>query len=108
VLLVLHGSKDSVFPYARYLGRTARLEESFAVAYWDRRGSGKSATRDVPPDSITIEQYVADTLELAAWLKGHFGSPKIAVLPHRHIGVEQLRCLCQRKHPNKTADRHAE
>ena len=79
VLLMVHGIKDSAFPYARYLGRTARLEKSFVVAYWDRRGSGKSATRDVPADSITIEQYVADTLELAAWLKGRLASPKIAL-----------------------------
>ena len=79
VLLMLHGSKDSAFPYARYLSRTARLEESFVVAYWDRRGSGKSATREVSPDSITIEQYVSDTLELAAWLKGHLASSKIVL-----------------------------
>ena len=80
VLLMLHGSKDSAFPYARYLGRTARLEESFVVAYWDRRGSGKSATREASPDSITIEQYVSDTLELAAWLKERFRSSKIVLL----------------------------
>lgn len=78
VLLLLHG-KESAFPYSPYLGRRGGLERLFVVAYWDRRGTGKSAGRHVPRESITIEQYVADTVELVDWLRARFGVAKVAL-----------------------------
>ena len=79
VLLLLHGAKEAAFPYSPYLGRRGGLERHFLVAYWDRRGAGLSAGRNVPAESITIEQYVADTIEMVDWLRRRLGVAKVAL-----------------------------
>jgi pimeloyl-ACP methyl ester carboxylesterase len=79
VLLLLHGAKDSAFVYSPYLGRRGGLERRFVVAYWDRRGTGRSAGNHVARESITIEQYAADTLELVDWLRARFTVEKVAL-----------------------------
>jgi pimeloyl-ACP methyl ester carboxylesterase len=79
VLLLLHGAKEAAFPYAPYFGRRGGLERLFVVAYWDRRGTGLSASPNVPAETITIEQYVADTIEMVDWLRRRFSVAKVAL-----------------------------
>ncbi len=50
--------------------------------HWDQRGAGKSCSSDVPDESLRRDQYVADTLELVAWLRSRFGVEKIYLLGH--------------------------
>lgn len=81
VVLFLHGgpgsSQISVAPKL-----LAELEEHFVVVNWDQRGSGKSWSKDIDPDSMTVEQFVLDTLELTQWLKEKFGQEKIYLVGH--------------------------
>jgi pimeloyl-ACP methyl ester carboxylesterase len=81
VLLFLHGGPGSPeLPLAREFG--LQLEEHFVVVHWDQRASGKSAGEEVPPGSLTIERYVADTLELIDFLRTRFEEERIYLLGH--------------------------
>ena len=53
------------------------LESSFVVATWDQRGTGKSYGAITPFASLTLEQMVADTVELTDYLRDRFDEDKI-------------------------------
>jgi pimeloyl-ACP methyl ester carboxylesterase len=82
VLLWLHGGPgSSMMPLAHHFDRT-RLLERFTVVHWDQRGAGKSFDPALKPESLTVEQYVTDALELIALLKTRFGQPKLYLVGH--------------------------
>jgi pimeloyl-ACP methyl ester carboxylesterase len=53
------------------------LEERFVVVTWDQRGSGKSYPAFAPAETLTLEQVVADTIELSEMLAARFGHERI-------------------------------
>ena len=53
------------------------LEQGFVVATWDQRGTGKSYDALDPTDTLTVEQMVADTLEVTNYLRDRFDEEKI-------------------------------
>ncbi|MFI7582973.1 alpha/beta fold hydrolase [Kocuria sp. M1N1S27] len=53
------------------------LEEDFVVAVWDQRGTGKSLPALEPTSTLTVEQMVADTVEVTDYLRNRFGQEKI-------------------------------
>ncbi|UNC91414.1 alpha/beta fold hydrolase [Candidatus Contubernalis alkaliaceticus] len=81
VLLFLHGGPgSSVIPIVRHFN--SGLEEYFVVVNWDQRGAGKSYNPDIPVDSMNIEQFVSDTLELTHLLQERFEQEKIYLMGH--------------------------
>jgi proline iminopeptidase len=58
----------------------AGLEQSFVVAVWDQRGAGKSYSALDPAETLTLEQMVADTLEVTNYLRQRFDEEKIYVV----------------------------
>jgi len=58
------------------------LEEHFVVVHWDQRGAGKSFNEDVPIETMNVEQFISDTVELAQILKERFGQEKIYLVGH--------------------------
>jgi pimeloyl-ACP methyl ester carboxylesterase len=50
------------------------------LAVWDQRGSGTSYAALDPTASVTLEQAVADTIELSEHLRDRFGEQKIYLL----------------------------
>ncbi len=50
----------------------AGLEQHFVVATWDQRGTGKSLTARDPVATLTPEQAVSDTIEVAEYLRACF------------------------------------
>ena len=56
------------------------LTADFVVAVWDQRGSGKSYGALDPTSSLTLQQAVADTVELSEYLRTRFGEQKIYLL----------------------------
>lgn len=54
-----------------------RMESDFVVATWDQRGSGTSYGALDPTSTLTPEQAVADTIELAQTLKDRFAQDRI-------------------------------
>ncbi len=53
------------------------LEEHFVVVTWEQRGAGKSYIALDPAETLTPEQMVSDTVELAHYLRNRFGEEKI-------------------------------
>lgn len=76
VLLYLEGG-----PGGTGIGRIRNsgedLEQGFVVATWDQRGTGKSYDALDPADTLTVEQMVADTLEVTNYLRDRFDEEKI-------------------------------
>lgn len=81
VLLVLYGGPGfPVFPRVEDLGRTAGLEETYTVVYWEQRGTGKSVAASPSPESMTIDRFVQDVLELSEHLRSRFDKDRIVLL----------------------------
>lgn len=57
--------------------RDVSLEEDFVVVAWDQRGAGKSYASLDPVDTFTLDQMVADTIEVTDYLRERFGEERI-------------------------------
>lgn len=81
LLLILHGGPGfAEMPlFSTY---NADLEAHFLVVHWDQRGAGLSYSGTIPVESMTIRQFVADALELIAWLTARFGQDKLYLVGH--------------------------
>jgi pimeloyl-ACP methyl ester carboxylesterase len=79
ILLYLHGGIPDYFLTQSY---PISLEEDFTVVWWEQRGSGISYRDDIPKESITQEQLIADTLAVTNYLRGRFHREKIYLMGH--------------------------
>lgn len=76
LLLYVHGGPGmSDMGAIRYF--VPELEQHFVVVHWSQRGAGKSYSRELTPDRMTVEQFVADLEELALYLLQRFGKQKL-------------------------------
>ncbi len=81
VLLFLHGGPGSPeTPLVRAF--CPDLERLFTVVHWEQRMSGKSYSGNTPEESITVEQYVRDTLEVTEYLRKRFERERIYLMGH--------------------------
>jgi pimeloyl-ACP methyl ester carboxylesterase len=81
LLLILHGGPGFA-EMPLFTTYNADLENHFLVAHWDQRGAGRSYAADIPADSMTLGQFIADGLELIDWLTERFGQDKVYLLGH--------------------------
>lgn len=81
VLLFVHGG-PGMPEYAVSRRYPLRLAEDFVVCWWDQRGAGISNPPGLDPSSVTVEQLVADTIEVTQYLRRRFGQQKIYLLAH--------------------------
>lgn len=81
VTLFLHGGPGSP-EYAFMKVYNPFLENDFVMVYWEQRGAGKSWSKNIPPESMTLEQMISDTRELSEYLAARFGKEKIYVMGH--------------------------
>jgi len=81
VLLFLHGgtAMPEYFLTQRY---PTGLEQYFTVVWWDRRGAGLSYRADIPPETMTLEQSISDTIEVTKYLRIRFHKDKIFLMAH--------------------------
>jgi pimeloyl-ACP methyl ester carboxylesterase len=79
VLLYLHGGMPEYFLARRY---PTGLESEFTVCWWEQRGAGLSYRPGMAPESLTVEQLVADTVALTNHLRGRFGQDRIYLMGH--------------------------
>jgi pimeloyl-ACP methyl ester carboxylesterase len=90
VLLYLHGGLPEYF-LAR--GAAAALEEDFVVCWWEQRGAGLSYHPDLPRETLTAEQLVADALAVTQYLRRRFRQDRIYLMGHSggtFIGVQAV------------------
>jgi len=81
VLLFVHGG-PGMPEYAISLRYRPVLEELFTVCWWEQRGAGLSFDPSAPPDAVTMEVLVADTLAVTDYLRARFGQERIYLLGH--------------------------
>jgi pimeloyl-ACP methyl ester carboxylesterase len=81
VLLFLHGGPGlpEFFLAERY---PTGLEDDFTVVWWDQRGAGLSYRADIDPETMTVDQIVADTLAVTHYLRDRFGHDKVYLMGH--------------------------
>ncbi len=94
VLLFLHGG-PGMPEYAIGQKYPAVLDDIFTVCWWEQRGAGISNRPDLPPDSITVEQLVSDTIAVTQYLRKRFGQEKIYLMAHSwgtRLGIEAAAC----------------
>jgi pimeloyl-ACP methyl ester carboxylesterase len=81
VLLYLHGGPgDPEFPFV--LKFNPEIEDFFVVCYWDQRGAGLSYSKNIPPETMTLEQFVEDAGKVSEYLIDRFKRDKIYLLGH--------------------------
>jgi len=108
VLLYLHGGLPEYFLTQKY---PTSLENNFTVVWWEQRGSGLSYSTDISPETMTVEQFISDALEVTNYLRHRFSKDKIYLMGHSggtfiaiqaaarepklyfaYIGVAQISC----------------
>lgn len=116
VLLFLHGGPGMPTMFLAHEFQR-ELEENFIVVQWDRRGAGKSYNGSIPPESMSVEQEIADTRAVTNLLRERFHQNKIYLvgfsygsylgmlvvkrypdLFHAYIGIGQEACSPAREH----------
>ena len=76
VLLFLEGGPGGT-GIGRIRNSGEALEQSFVVATWDQRGTGKSYDAMEPVSTLTLDQMVEDTLAVTAYLRDRFDEEQI-------------------------------
>lgn len=81
VILFLHGGPGSAqIGFAPRYQR--KLEDEFVVVNWDQRGAGKSYSKNIPKESMTMDQFISDAKELVEYLCTKFDKEKIYLVGH--------------------------
>ena len=95
LLLYLHGGPGELNMWlAHYTMK--ELEKYFICVNWDQRGAGKSFRPGPNPDSMTIEQFVNDTIALIELLRSRFGQKKVLLLGHSWGSVLAMKVAAAR------------
>ena len=95
LLLYLHGGPgESNMWTAHYAMK--ELEKYFVCVNWDQRGAGRSFRPGPPPESMTIDQFVQDTIALIDLLRARFGQQKILLLGHSWGSVLAMKVAAAR------------
>ncbi|HAE60479.1 MAG TPA: alpha/beta hydrolase [Anaerolineae bacterium] len=95
VLLFLSGGPGAS-EAARVLRFNSELEKHFVVVIWEQRGCGKSYPSLNPKSDLTVDQYVADLIELTDILRERFDEQKIYLVGHSWGTIIGVRAAQQR------------
>jgi pimeloyl-ACP methyl ester carboxylesterase len=90
VLLFVHGGPGMPEYWLTQRYPTG-LEDHFTVVWWEQRGAGLSYSADIPPETMTAEQFISDTLAVTNYLRKQFGQEKIYLMAHSwgsYIGIQ--------------------
>ena len=82
IMLFLHGGPGMPMMYLAHEFQRP-LEKYYTVVQWDRRGSGKTYSRNKPAkESMTIRQLIDDTYDLIDTLNRRYNNQKIILVGH--------------------------
>ncbi len=90
VLLFLHGG-PGMTEFFMELDYPTGLERHFTMVWWEQRGAGMSFRADIPPETMNMNQMIADTVEVADYLRARFGQDRILLLGHSwgsYLGIQ--------------------
>ena len=98
IILFVHGGPAA--PVTPTIWQFQRpIEEYFTVANWDQRGVGKSYGESDPKvvaDTIRIDRYVDDAIEVAEHLKTRYGKRKLILMGHSWGTILGMRAALKR------------
>lgn len=90
VMLFLHGGPGMTEFFMEQDYPTG-LDRHFTMVWWEQRGAGMSFSADIPPETMTMKQMIADTVEVADYLRARFGQDRILLLGHSwgsYLGIQ--------------------
>ena len=97
VLLYLHGGPgDPEFPFVSQFN--SDIENIFVVCYWEQRGAGLSYSKNIPPSTMTLPQFIDDAGRVSEYLIHRFNRGKIYLLGHSWGSM--LGSFTANKYPN--------
>ncbi|MBK6762077.1 MAG: alpha/beta hydrolase [Micrococcales bacterium] len=81
VLLFVHGGPGmpEFWLTRRY---PTGMEDLFTVVWWEQRGAGLSYSSAVRRESMTVERFIADTLEVTQYLRRRFSVDRVHLMGH--------------------------
>lgn len=98
MILFVHGGPAS--PVTPTMWQFQRpIEEYFTVVQWDQRGSGKTygeANPKAVADTIRIDRYVDDAIEVAEHLRKRYGKRKLVLMGHSWGTIISMRAAIKR------------
>jgi pimeloyl-ACP methyl ester carboxylesterase len=81
VLIYIHGGP--AFPNYFLIDKyKPGLEDIFTVCYWEQRGGGISYSKDVSLESMNLQQFTSDAIEVTKYLCKRFGKDRIYMMAH--------------------------
>lgn len=78
-LLILHGG-PGVSEAALYRYFNSELEQHFLVVNWEQRGTGRSFRTGIPPESMTIAQFLRDLDDVVELIRKRFHKDHVVLL----------------------------
>lgn len=90
VLLFLHGGPGMPTHWLTQRYPTG-LENHFTVVWWEQRGAGLSYLPATPPETMTVEQFIADAVAVTHHLRKRFAQEKIHLMGHSwgsYLGIQ--------------------
>jgi pimeloyl-ACP methyl ester carboxylesterase len=99
-VILLHGGPGAS-EAALFRHFNADLEHAFLMVYWEQRGAGRSYRGSIPPESMTIEQFVRDLDDVVELVRDRFDKDRVVLLGHSWGSAIGL--LYAVRHPGKVA-----
>jgi pimeloyl-ACP methyl ester carboxylesterase len=90
VLLFLHGGPGMPEFFMEEMQPTG-LARHFTMVWWEQRGAGMSFSTEIPPETMTMSQMIADTIEVTDYLRARFSKDRILLLGHSwgsYLGIQ--------------------
>ena len=81
LLILLHGGPGAS-ESALFRHYNSALEQYFTVVYWEQRGTGRSFHSNIPPNSMSIAQFVRDLDEVVEQVRHRFNKEKVILVGH--------------------------
>ncbi|KAA2236319.1 alpha/beta fold hydrolase [Salinarimonas soli] len=99
-LILLHGGPGTS-ESALFRAFVPELERHYLVVSWDQRGTGRSLSPSIPPQSMTVDRIMGDLDELVGYVAARFGHERVVLLGHSWGTVIGL--LYAHRHPERVA-----
>ena len=90
VLLFLHGG-PGMPEFFMELDHPTGLERHFTMVWWEQRGAGMSFSSDIPPETMTMDRMIEDTIEVTDYLRARFKQDRILLVGHSwgsYLGIQ--------------------
>jgi proline iminopeptidase len=80
-VILLHGGPGAS-EAALFRHFNSDVENEFVVVYWEQRGTGRSYRPSIPPEAMTIDQFVRDLDDVVELVRDRFNKDRVVLLGH--------------------------